>query len=67
MLVSLKKFFTEKGQGLVEYALILAFVAVLAFMMFGDGSTMKSDVSSAFSLAQSRISNAASNASNESQ
>lgn len=28
----------EKGQGLTEYALILAFIAGLAFMMFGSGS-----------------------------
>lgn len=62
MLTSMKKFFTEKGQGLVEYALILAFVAGLAFMMFGTDSSMKSDVTSAFSSAQSKIGNAASNA-----
>lgn len=67
MLTSMRKFFTEKGQGLVEYALILAFVAVLAFMMFGSDSSMKSDVTSAFSLAQSRISDAASNASSSPQ
>ncbi len=62
MLTSMRKFFTEKGQGLVEYALILAFVAVLAFMMFGSESGMKSDVTSAFSQAQSRIKSAAGNA-----
>ena len=62
MLTSMRKFFTEKGQGLVEYALILAFVAVLAYMMFGSGSTMKSAVTSSFSQAQSRITDAAGNA-----
>ena len=62
MLTSMRKFFTEKGQGLVEYALILAFVALLAYMMFGGQSSMKSAVTSSFSQAQSRITDAASNA-----
>ena len=30
MLVSMRKFFAEKGQGLTEYVLILAFVAGIA-------------------------------------
>ena len=62
MLTSMRKYFTEKGQGLVEYALILAFVALLAYMMFGTKSTMKSAVTSSFSQAQSRITDAAGNA-----
>jgi len=61
MLVTLREFFREeKGQGLVEYALILAFVAVLAYMMFKT-SGMQSDVTSTFSNAQSKIKVAASN------
>lgn len=31
----------EKGQGMVEYAIILAVVAVVAFAVFGTGGTDK--------------------------
>lgn len=64
MLTSMRKFFTEKGQGLVEYALLLAFVAVLAFIMFSDNG-MQSDVGKAFSDAKSKISVAATNANSQ--
>jgi len=60
MLVSLKKFFTEKGQGLTEYVLILAFVAGLAYMMF-TSSGLKTTVKDTFSSSQQMISTAASN------
>ncbi len=62
MLTSMRKFFKEKGQGLTEYVLILAFVAGIAFVMFGSGSTLKSTVSSTFSTAHSQIGSAASGA-----
>jgi pilus assembly protein Flp/PilA len=48
MLVSLRKFFTEKGQGIVEYAVLLAFVVALAAYLFGQ-SGVKSEVSKTFS------------------
>ena len=63
MLTSMRKFFKEKGQGLTEYVLILAFVAAIAFVMFGNGS-LKSTVSDTFSTAHSKIGTAATNASN---
>lgn len=34
---NLKKFFSQKGQGLVEYALIISFVAALAIFALGGG------------------------------
>lgn len=64
MLTSMRKFFKEKGQGLTEYVLILAFVAGIAFVMFGSNSTLKSTVSNTFSTAHSQINNAASGATN---
>ena len=58
MLVSMRKFFAEKGQGLTEYVLILAFVAGLAFVMFSS-SGLKTTVRDTFSSSQELISNAA--------
>ena len=58
MLVSMKKYFEEKGQGLTEYVLILAFVAGLAYMMF-TSSGLKTTVKNTFSSSQTMISSAA--------
>ena len=40
----LKKIIIEKGQGLTEYVLILAFIAGVAFMMFGGNGSLKGTV-----------------------
>ena len=61
MLTSMRRFFKEKGQGLTEYVLILAFVAGVAFIMFTN-SGLKGTVSSTFSQAQSQIDTAAKSA-----
>ena len=58
MLVSMRKYFAEKGQGLTEYVLILAFVAGLAYMMFTT-TGLKTTVKDTFSTSQSMISSAA--------
>lgn len=42
MLTSMRKFFTEKGQGIVEYALLLAFVVAIAIFALQNGSLGKS-------------------------
>lgn len=38
MLQKIRKLFSEKGQGIVEYVLLLGFVALVTFGLFGDGS-----------------------------
>lgn len=48
MLVSLRKFFTEKGQGIVEYAVLLAFVVAIAAYLFSD-SGIKGEVTASYS------------------
>ena len=63
MLTSMRKFFKEKGQGLTEYVLIIAFVAMIAFVMINGESSLKTTVSSTYSDSNSKLSNAASNVS----
>ena len=57
MLVSLRKLFTEKGQGIVEYAVIIAFVIAVAAYIFNDG-TLKNEVTKTFSKTTSVMQNA---------
>ena len=63
MLTSMRKFIKEKGQGLTEYVLIIAFVAIIAFVMIDGENSMKATVSGTFSSSQSKISGAANNVS----
>ena len=57
MLTSMRKFFKEKGQGLTEYVLILAFIAIIAYAMINGETGLKSTISSSFSDSHSKISN----------
>ena len=41
MLHQFRRTMSEKGQGLTEYVLILAFIAGVAFMMFGGNGSLK--------------------------
>ena len=63
MLTSMRLFIKEKGQGLTEYVLIIAFVAMIAFVMIEGETSMKATVSGTFSSSQSKISGAANNVS----
>lgn len=55
MLVSLRKFFKEKGQGIVEYAVLLAFVvAIAAWLMSSSG--IQGEVSKTFEKTVSTLS-----------
>lgn len=54
MLVSLRKLFKEKGQGIVEYAVLLAFVVAIAAYLFSAGG-VKEEVSKTFSKTVSTL------------
>lgn len=44
MLNLLRRMIKEKGQGLTEYVLIIAFIAGIAFMMFSGNGSLKGTV-----------------------
>lgn len=46
MLNRIRRTIREKGQGLTEYVLILAFIAGVAFMMFGGEGSLKGTLAS---------------------
>lgn len=48
MLNQIRRTIREKGQGLTEYVLILAFIAGVAFMMFGGNGSLKGTVVGTF-------------------
>ena len=52
MLNRIKKTIKEKGQGLTEYILILAFIAGVAFMMFGGNGSLKGTLVDTFTETQ---------------
>ena len=51
---------SEKGQGMVEYALIIAFVAAIAIVALNNG--LGKAINDAFDTAASRVSTAATSA-----
>lgn len=56
MLVSLRSLLKEKGQGIVEYAVLLAFVVAIAAYLIGS-SGLKDEVSGTFSKTISTLKN----------
>lgn len=52
--------FSEKGQGMVEYALIIAFVAAIA--IFALNGQLRTAVSNAFTQANANVTSATANA-----
>ncbi|WP_296771406.1 pilin protein [Selenomonas sp.] len=58
MLQKLNKFFTQKGQGIVEYALILAFVAAIAAVALGSDTGLGNQIKGLFTSAKNNISTA---------
>lgn len=53
------RYLTEKGQDLVEYALLLAFVVAVGAIIVGNDTSISKSVSSIFTKAQTVVSNAA--------
>ena len=56
MLISMRKFFKEKGQGIVEYAVLLAFVVAIAAYLFSN-TGIKQEVTATFESTQSMLGN----------
>ena len=54
MLLSMRKFFKEKGQGIVEYAVLLAFVVAIAAYLF-TSSGIKDEVTATFDSTKSTL------------
>lgn len=57
MLTSMRSFFKGKGQGIVEYALLLAFVVAIAVYALQDGGTLSTGIKTNFSKAGSAVTN----------
>ncbi len=55
MLTSMRSFFKEKGQGIVEYAVLLAFVVAVAAYVFSGDSSLKTEISNTFSNTTSTL------------
>ena len=56
----MKEKLTKKGQGMVEYALILGAVAVLAAVILADGGGLRTAITNAFDNANTQVTNATS-------
>ena len=54
MLTSMREYFKGKGQGIVEYAVLLAFVVAIAAYLFAD-SGVKGEISNTFSRTVSTL------------
>ena len=57
MLNQIRRTIREKGQGLTEYVLILAFIAGVAFMMFGGNGSLKGTLVNTFTETVSILAN----------
>lgn len=58
MLVFLKNILRDKGQGVVEYAMLLAFMVILLIgLMLNNTGTVKNEVSNTFQRTVSVFSN----------
>ena len=58
MLQRIEKIWSEKGQGIVEYALILAFVVAIALVALKSDSGIGKSIQNLFSNTGTKIENA---------
>ena len=61
MLQRIEKIWSEKGQGIVEYALILAFVVAIAIVALNKDSGIGQKIQNLFTTTGSKIDQAAGN------
>ena len=68
MLQRMQKFFTQKGQGIVEYALILAFVVAIAAVALNSSGkdSLGSKIKDLFNATGQRIESASKNINSDS-
>ena len=57
----MEKYLGKKGQGMVEYALIIAFVVGIATTVFGSGTGLDSAIKSTFTKATNTLNSLSSN------
>ena len=56
MLTTMRSYLKEKGQGIVEYAVLLAFVVAIAAYVFSGDSSLKREMSNTFTKTTSTLS-----------
>ena len=56
MLLQWNLFCTKKGQGIVEYAILLAFIVAVAAFLFNNGA-LKDEITATFNSTASILSN----------
>ena len=64
MLQRIEKIWSEKGQGIVEYALILAFVVAIAIVALDKDSGIGQKIQNLFTTTGNKIDEAAGNTNN---
>lgn len=56
MLTSMSCFLREKGQGIVEYAVLISLVVAVGVYLFSNGGLLKAGISTTFSSTSSVLS-----------
>ena len=62
MMLKIEKYMKQKGQGMIEYALIAAFICGVAAVVFGTNGSFSNAINTAFGAVSSAASSAATSA-----